>query len=136
VLCNNDGDIVFLDDDDEWVPGALDAMRRFATEHPGRVGIFMIRYKFHRDQWHRKSLSEYCTPMSVVPNVPGRVGTFGPASTSDPLLRVPPSSKARAIESEAALDNGFASTLQREASPPGTASSWQVPTIGEMALAL
>src|SRR5918999_78839 len=60
VLCNRDLDLgakarnslmaraqgthlIFLDDDDEYVPGALATMRRWAAEHPGRIGIFRER---------------------------------------------------------------------------------------------
>ena len=94
VACNADGDygdaarnrmieraagshLVFLDDDDEWVTGALDRMRRFADEHPGRVGIFRMRYDLH-GVWPPEpgDLLRTATGLYVVPNVAGRVGRF------------------------------------------------------------
>lgn len=105
-MFNNDGDfgnaarnsaierargshLVFLDDDDEWLPGAFAKMRRFAAENPDRVGIFR----------HRLELSTGITlegpeepavggPTGyVVPNIPGKVGRFMPADLSDPRYR-------------------------------------------------
>src|SRR4051812_23750058 len=34
--------MLFVDDDDELVPGALEIVRAFARENPGRVGIFRV----------------------------------------------------------------------------------------------
>src|SRR5258708_4543515 len=106
VARNNDGDfgnaarndfiarargshLVFLDDDDEWVPTALDKMRRFANAYPDKVGIFRLRHEFHRDVWQRRELGEFGTPMAVVPNVPSKIGKFARADVADPLLRAP-----------------------------------------------
>jgi glycosyltransferase involved in cell wall biosynthesis len=79
--------LVFLDDDDEYLPGALDAMRSFAAANPRRVGLFRLRYHGHGDTGAPKNLADIGTPMLVVPNVPGKVGRFGPADTDDPLVR-------------------------------------------------
>jgi hypothetical protein len=73
--------ICFLDDDDEYRPGALEAIRRFAREHPGRIGIFRINFGLWGTPWwdHDRNLISTATAMYVVPNVKGRIGKFGPA---------------------------------------------------------
>jgi glycosyltransferase involved in cell wall biosynthesis len=103
VVCNNDGDfgntarnsaldravgshIVFLDDDDEWVPGALSAMRDFADQHPDRVGIFKRRIEVIGVEG--PTPPDVGGPQGyVVPNAPGKVGRFLPADLSDPYYR-------------------------------------------------
>jgi glycosyltransferase involved in cell wall biosynthesis len=73
--------ILFLDDDDEFRPGALEAVRRFARENPGRIGIFRLSLGplgiAHGEG--TKSLVTTATAMYVVPNIPGKVGRFGRA---------------------------------------------------------
>jgi glycosyltransferase involved in cell wall biosynthesis len=91
VVCNDDNDfgnaarnsaierargthLVFLDDDDEYVQGAFAAMRKFATDHPNRVGFFKV------------ILGSWLVPPgfcmtavgTLVPNIPGKVGRFAP----------------------------------------------------------
>lgn len=104
VVCNNAGDfgnaarnsgierakgthLVFLDDDDEWLPGALGRMRRFAEGHPGRVGIFRYRRELFGDTPLTPDLRTTGSPTYVVPNVPGKVGRFGPADIREPGFR-------------------------------------------------
>src|SRR3954469_10559452 len=95
VLCNSDGDwganarnhaiprargthLVFLDDDDEWVPGALAAMRRFAREKPDRIGIFKMELPDGNRLWDSREVryGNVGTPMFVVPNLPGKLGMW------------------------------------------------------------
>ena len=119
VLRNNDGDygnrarndaiaraitshLCFLDDDDEWLRDALDDMRAFADEYPDRVGVFRARYDALGDTGTPQNLAQVGTPMLVVPNIPGKVGRFGPADVSDPLIR-----PARPGETEADLAAQF-----------------------------
>jgi glycosyltransferase involved in cell wall biosynthesis len=102
VVCNNDGDfgnsarnsaierargshLAFLDDDDEWVPGALAAMRRFADENPDRVGIFRHRIELVGEGPDPPDVGG--PPGYVVPNIPGKVARFLPADLSDPSYR-------------------------------------------------
>jgi glycosyltransferase involved in cell wall biosynthesis len=77
--------LIFLDDDDEFLPGALATMRRFAQEHPGRIGIFrQRRVQYGRDgeirrvgvTWHDRDVSQTAPPLYCVPNIPGKVGRF------------------------------------------------------------
>lgn len=103
VVCNRDGDfgnrarnsgierargthIVFLDDDDEWTPDALARMRRFADQHPDRVGIFRFRSEYG-EMPDREHLRATGSPNYVVPNVEGKVGRFLPADLTDPECR-------------------------------------------------
>jgi glycosyltransferase involved in cell wall biosynthesis len=95
VLCSDDGDfgnaarqsmlerargthVVFMDDDDQYARGAFDIMRRFAREHPGRVGIFRMRYLDGRLLWREPVVrrTNVSTQMFCVPNVPGRLGSW------------------------------------------------------------
>jgi hypothetical protein len=71
--------ITFLDDDDEYRRGALDTIRRFAREHPGRVGIFRINVGLWGPAWRveEQHLMHTATAMYVVPNIKGKVGRFG-----------------------------------------------------------
>lgn len=105
VICNSDGDfgnaarnsgidrargshLVFLDDDDEWLPDALTRMRRFADENPGRVGIFRFRTEFG-ELPVTPDLRTAGSPTYVVPNTPGKVGRFGPTDITAPGFRKP-----------------------------------------------
>lgn len=71
--------IVFLDDDDEYVPGALETIRRFARANPGRIGIFRVNFGLWGPAWRDadRTLMGTATAMYVIPNLPGRVGRFG-----------------------------------------------------------
>jgi hypothetical protein len=72
------------------VERALTAMRQFAAENPGRVGIFRMRYEYWRNGRYGKVLWEerelrlgnVSTQTFVVPNVPGKARPVGPG----PLL--------------------------------------------------
>lgn len=80
------GDVVaYLDDDDVYLPGAIDAFRAAAEAHPGRVLLFKMRYGAAGDGtgyvlWHEKVVRHgaFGTPCIVVPNLPGRLGTWRP----------------------------------------------------------
>lgn len=69
--------ITFLDDDDVFRAGALDVIRQFASEHPGRIGIFRRDMGMWGIAWADKDLMSSATGMYVVPNVPDKVGRFG-----------------------------------------------------------
>jgi glycosyltransferase involved in cell wall biosynthesis len=71
--------ITFLDDDDRYEPGALEAIRDFARIHPERIGIFRITYGLWGTFWRadEKDLMHTATAMYVVPNIAGKVGRFG-----------------------------------------------------------
>jgi glycosyltransferase involved in cell wall biosynthesis len=76
--------LVFMDDDDEFVPGALASMRGFAERHEGRIGIFRQRRilyghggKVRVDEtWQDPDLDQTASPMYCVPNLPAKVGRF------------------------------------------------------------
>lgn len=88
VVCNADRDLgtrarnsamsranathlLFLDDDDEFVPGAFEKMRRFAFENPGRIGIFREELVEGSLLWTEPIFRKgnVGSPMFVVPNV-------------------------------------------------------------------
>jgi glycosyltransferase involved in cell wall biosynthesis len=70
--------LLFMDDDDQFARGALAAMRAFAREHPGRIGIFRMRYLDGRVLWTEPvlGLRNLGAPMLCVPNVPGKLGRW------------------------------------------------------------
>jgi hypothetical protein len=72
--------ITFLDDDDVYLPGALDALRDFAREHPRRIGIFQMKRGLYGVVWTEPdpTLQGTASGMFLVPNIEGRVGRFGP----------------------------------------------------------
>jgi glycosyltransferase involved in cell wall biosynthesis len=78
--------IAFLDDDDEFLPGALETFRRFARANPGRIGIFRIKYGLYGTPWREdaKELIATATAMYLIPNVRGRVGRFGRSPGAPP----------------------------------------------------
>jgi len=78
--------IAFLDDDDEFVPGAFEAFRRFARANPGRIGIFRIKYGLFGTPWAEgaRELIATATAMYLVPNAPGKIGRFGPSPGAPP----------------------------------------------------
>jgi glycosyltransferase involved in cell wall biosynthesis len=71
--------IAFLDDDDEYRPGALEAMRRFARANPNRIGIFRIDLGMWGIAWARRDLMASGTAMYLLPNLPDKLGRFGRA---------------------------------------------------------
>jgi hypothetical protein len=70
--------LVFMDDDDQFARGALATMRAFAREHPGRIGIFRMRFLDGRVLWTEPvlRLRNVSSQMLCVPNVPGRLGRW------------------------------------------------------------
>jgi glycosyltransferase involved in cell wall biosynthesis len=70
--------LLFMDDDDQYARGALATIRRFAEDHPGRIGIFRMRFDHGLVLWRRPAL-EYgnvSTQLIVVPNVPGKLARW------------------------------------------------------------
>ncbi len=72
--------LAFMDDDDVYLPGALDLMRRHA--HPDRTVIFQLDYR-NRGLgiiWSEPVLrySNVSTQMILVPNVPEKLGVWAP----------------------------------------------------------
>ena len=70
--------LLFMDDDDQFARGALATMRAFAREHPGRLGIFRMRYLDGRVLWTEPvlRLRNVSSQMLCVPNVPGKLGRW------------------------------------------------------------
>ena len=70
--------LLFMDDDDVYVPGAFAKMRRFADDHPGRIGIFRIEYTTGPKRWRVPELKNrnVSTQNFLVPNVPGSLGVW------------------------------------------------------------
>jgi len=68
--------LLFMDDDDVYVPGAFAKMRRFADENPGRIGIFRMEYTTGPKRWRVPELRNrnVSTQIFLVPNVPGKLG--------------------------------------------------------------
>jgi glycosyltransferase involved in cell wall biosynthesis len=70
--------LLFMDDDDVYVPGAFARMRRFADENPGRIGIFRIEYTSGPKRWRVPELRNrnVSTQNFLVPNVRGKLGVW------------------------------------------------------------
>ena len=69
--------LVFMDDDDQFARGAFRTIRRFAEEHPNRIGIFRMRYDNGLSLWTEPvvRLGNVGTPMFCVPNS-GKLGSW------------------------------------------------------------
>jgi glycosyltransferase involved in cell wall biosynthesis len=97
VLCDDSGDagdtarmkamprargthLAFIDDDDVYAPGALEKMRRFARENPGRIGIFKMRHAVGTTHWRAGEpvlrYANVSTQTFLVPNVPEKLGRW------------------------------------------------------------
>ena len=95
ISCNDDGDygirardaampralgthLLFMDDDDQYACGAFRTIRRFAEEHPHRIGIFRMRYDNGLTLWTEPAvrLGNVSTQMFCVPNVEGGLGSW------------------------------------------------------------
>lgn len=71
--------VVFCDDDDVFVRGAFETMRRWAAEHPGLIGIFRRKADAWPTQWIEPVLRPGNVQSSnfLVPNVRGKIGRWG-----------------------------------------------------------
>lgn len=65
---NNENWVMYLDDDDGYVKGALDIVRRWIRAVPNRNHMFQMRYKDGRVLWMHKRIYEgnVGTPMMVL----------------------------------------------------------------------
>ena len=72
--------LTFIDDDDVYAPDALEKMRRFAREHPGRIGIFKMKHPAGTTHWREGEpvlrYANVSTQTFLVPNVPGKLGRW------------------------------------------------------------
>ena len=72
--------LAFIDDDDVYAPGVLATMRRFARDHPGRIGIFKMMHGVGTTHWREGEpvlrYANVSTQMFLVPNVPGKLGRW------------------------------------------------------------
>jgi len=95
VACNNDGNygaasidrcqehargdvVLFCDDDDVYLDGALSRIRAWADANPGKIGLFRRRFNTGEKQWRSESLhpgniQRMCI---VMPNVSGKMPTW------------------------------------------------------------
>jgi len=78
--------IIFCDDDDVFVPGAIGVMRRFAAEHPRAIGIFRRGFNAGPPQWREPILraGNVQSQGFLVPNVKGKLGVWG-VKSRDPV---------------------------------------------------
>lgn len=72
--------LAFMDDDDVYRPGALEMMRRFARDHPGRIGIFKMQHPVGTTHWRDGEpvlrYANVSTQNFLIPNLPGRLGRW------------------------------------------------------------
>jgi glycosyltransferase involved in cell wall biosynthesis len=84
MLLASGSHIMFLDDDDETIPGAFDIIRKAVQECPEKLLIFRIH---HREFiiWTEPEirLMNVSTQCFVVPNAPERFGTWGARYAGD-----------------------------------------------------
>jgi glycosyltransferase involved in cell wall biosynthesis len=105
VLCDDSGDkghtarmkvmprargshLAFIDDDDVYAPGALEKLRQFARENPGRIGIFKMKHPVGTTHWREGEpvlrYANVSTQTFLVPNVPGKLGRWKPGGRPRP----------------------------------------------------
>ncbi|HRV17841.1 MAG TPA: glycosyltransferase family A protein [Myxococcota bacterium] len=113
--------LLFMDDDDRYLPNAFQEIRKEAQQHPKRPLMFRM---YHRDTvlWRIKELrrGNVSTQMGCIPNEPNRLAWWPPGSTNDyqffrsTLNLWPPASLIWCPEIIAAVDQiGTPSVQQR-----------------------
>jgi hypothetical protein len=77
--------LVFLDDDDVFLPGAFAAMREACAAHPGRPLMFRMIAPWGETLWREPVVREgnHGTPQFVTPNDPARLGHWGTRYAGD-----------------------------------------------------
>jgi len=76
--------LLFMDDDDEYTPGGLEAVRSAAAEHPGRPLVFRMRRPNDVLPAVRELVAgQVSTQMFAVPNDPARLAAWPPVYTGD-----------------------------------------------------
>lgn len=77
--------IAHIDDDDWYAPGTRALMAQAIEEHPHGPSIFRMQYPDGRVLWSgfNLSLGNIGTPMTLWPNDPGKLGTWGPFHGGD-----------------------------------------------------
>lgn len=73
--------LAFMDDDDQYLPSAVAAMRAAAVEEPDSVLLFRMVHE-GRILWARRGVIEIGnvgTHMILAPNVPGKIPGWGPS---------------------------------------------------------
>lgn len=77
--------IMFIDDDDAYLPGALDAVRAAFDQAPDRMHLFRMMYSDGRVIWQARDLVEgqVSTGTIVVPNASGKLGVWGSRYAGD-----------------------------------------------------
>ena len=70
--------LLFIDDDDVYVPDALARVRRFADENPGRIGLFKMKHVVGTTHWRERAVyyGNVSTQTFCVPNIPGKLGRW------------------------------------------------------------
>jgi glycosyltransferase involved in cell wall biosynthesis len=72
--------LAFMDDDDVYRPGALEKMRRFARDNPGRIGIFKMQHPVGTTHWRDGEpvlrYANVSTQNFLIPNLTGRLGRW------------------------------------------------------------
>lgn len=72
-----------IDDDDVYVPGAIDLIRAGIDQHPDKILLFKMRSCTPRHPWGHawRSKDVVCgnvgSPIIVVPNIPANLGKWG-----------------------------------------------------------
>jgi glycosyltransferase involved in cell wall biosynthesis len=71
--------LLFLDDDDAYLPYAFDAVRSAIGQNPGRIHMFRMRYPDERELWSTQKIEcgNVSTQMVVVPNKTNLLGQWG-----------------------------------------------------------
>jgi hypothetical protein len=71
--------LLFIDDDDTYVPGAFEIVHAAVIQAPDHVHMFRMRYADGQELWRTEMVEcgNVSTQMIVVPNQPGQVGYWG-----------------------------------------------------------
>lgn len=101
--------ILFCDDDDVFLPGALETIRSWAAENPGRIGLFRRRFNARvAPQWNIRELApgNVHSMCMCIPNVPGSLARWGlSGKTVEESAALPVWSDVMLVEETARLQN-------------------------------
>jgi glycosyltransferase involved in cell wall biosynthesis len=77
--------LMFLDDDDEYVPNAITFARKTAEKNPGKIVIGQMQHRSRGTIWKEPKIEigNVSTQMFIVPNIKGQLGFWVPMQGGD-----------------------------------------------------
>jgi hypothetical protein len=77
--------LLFIDDDDEYVPTAFGLVRSAASSNPGKIVIGQMQHRSRGVIWKERKIEigNVSTQMFIIPNIKGQLGFWVPMQGGD-----------------------------------------------------